>query len=76
VEAGIRAEGDLREEKIGYRIREAELQKIPYMAVAGDREAAEGVLDIRSKKKGRVGVKKTEDFITELIDEIRRKTYL
>jgi len=76
VEAGIRAEGDLREEKIGYRIREAELQKIPYMAVAGDREAAEAALDIRSKKKGRVGVKKTEDFITELVDEIRRKTYL
>ncbi|MGD1047600.1 MAG: threonine--tRNA ligase [Candidatus Krumholzibacteriaceae bacterium] len=76
VEAGIRAEGDLREEKIGYRIRSAELLKIPYMAVAGDREVAEGVLDIRSKKKGRIGAKKIEDFIVEVIDEIKRKTYL
>ena len=76
VEAGIRAEGDLREEKIGYRIREAELLKIPYMAVAGDREVAEGVLDIRSKRRGRIGTKKIEDFIVEVIDEIKRKTYL
>jgi threonyl-tRNA synthetase len=76
VDAGIRAEGDLREEKIGYRIREAELLKIPYMAVAGEREVAEGVFDLRSKKKGRIGTKKIEDFIVEVIDEIARKTYL
>jgi threonyl-tRNA synthetase len=74
--AGIRAEADLREEKIGYRIREAELLKIPYMAVAGEREVSDGVLDIRSKKKGRVGSKKIDDFIAELVDEIERKTYL
>jgi threonyl-tRNA synthetase len=76
VEAGIRAEGDFREEKIGYRIREAELMKIPYMAVVGDREVADGVLDLRSKKKGRIGTKKIEDFIAEVIDEITRKAYL
>jgi threonyl-tRNA synthetase len=76
VDAGIRAEGDLREEKIGYRIREAELLKIPYMAVAGEREVAEGILDLRSKKKGRIGAKKIDDFIAEVIDEIKRKTYL
>ena len=75
-EAGIRAEGDFRGEKIGYRIREAELLKIPYMAVAGEREVAGGVLDLRSKKKGRIGTKKIEDFITEVIDEIARKAYL
>jgi threonyl-tRNA synthetase len=75
VSAGIRAEGDLREEKIGYRIREAELQKIPYMAVAGEREVTEGVLDIRSKKKGRVGAKKIDEFIADLVDEIARKAY-
>jgi threonyl-tRNA synthetase len=76
VEAGIRAEGDLREEKIGYRIREAELLKIPYMAVAGEREVVENVLDIRSKRKGRIGTRKIEDFIVEVVDEIDRKTYL
>jgi threonyl-tRNA synthetase len=76
VEAGIRADGDLREQKIGYRIREAELLKIPYMAVAGEREVAERVLDIRSKKKGRIGQRKIEDFIVEIVDEIKRKTYL
>jgi threonyl-tRNA synthetase len=76
VDAGIRAEGDLREEKIGYRIREAELLKIPYMAVAGEREVAEGILDLRSKKKGRIGAKKIDDFIAELVDEIVRKSYL
>jgi len=76
LEAGIRADADLREEKIGYRIREAELLKIPYMAVAGNREVSEGILDIRSKKRGRVGAKKIEDLIVEMIDEINRKTYL
>lgn len=75
-DAGIRAEGDLREEKIGYRIREAELLKIPYMAVAGEREVAEGMLDLRSKRKGRIGSKKIDDFLAELVDEIARKTYL
>lgn len=76
VEAGIRAEADLREEKIGYRIREAELLKIPYMAVAGEREAAEDSLDVRSKRKGRIGVRTVAAFIAETVDEIARKTYL
>ncbi len=76
VEGGVRAEADLREEKIGYRIREAELKKIPYMAVAGERETADGTLDIRSKKRGRIGVKTVEEFLSEIVDEIRRKTYL
>ncbi len=72
-EAGIRAEADLREEKIGYRIRESELKKIPYMAVAGGNEVEEGTIDIRSKKRGRLGRKKIEEFINELIDEATRK---
>jgi threonyl-tRNA synthetase len=71
--AGIRAEADLREEKIGYRIRESELRKIPYMAVAGGKEVEEGTVDIRSKKRGRLGQKKIEEFITELVDEEARK---
>jgi threonyl-tRNA synthetase len=73
-EAGLRAEGDFREEKIGRKIREAELQKIPYMAVAGSREAAAGTLDIRSKAEGRRGAKKIGEFIAELVDEVGRRT--
>ncbi len=71
--AGIRAEGDFRDEKLGYRIRESEMQKIPYMAVCGEKEAAGGTLDIRSKKQGRLGAKKISDFIAELVDENDRK---
>ena len=72
-EAGLRADADLREEKLGYRIREAELQKIPYMAVVGEKEAGTGTLDVRSKKKGRLGAKKIEEFVAELVDEVARK---
>jgi threonyl-tRNA synthetase len=72
-EAGIRAEADLREEKIGYRIREAELQKIPNMLVAGSREMEEGTFDVRSKARGRLGAKKIEEIIAELVDEIETK---
>ncbi|UCF06120.1 MAG: threonine--tRNA ligase [bacterium] len=71
--AGIRAEADLREEKIGYRIREAELQKIPYMLVAGSKEMEEGTFDVRSKARGRLGAKKIDEIIAELVDEIDTK---
>jgi threonyl-tRNA synthetase len=71
--AGIRTEGDFREEKIGYKIRAAELQKIPYMAVVGEREAENGTMAIRSKAEGRLGEKKVDDFIAELVDESAKK---
>jgi len=73
--AGIRAEADLRDEKLGYRIRDAEMKKIPYMAVTGPREAEEETLEIRSKKRGRLGSRRLEEFIAELVDEIGRKVY-
>jgi threonyl-tRNA synthetase len=72
-EAGLRAEGDFREEKIGHKIRDAELQKIPYMVVVGERESTEGTIDVRSKSKGRLGAKKIDAFISELVDESGRK---
>ena len=72
-QAGIRVEGDYREEKIGYRIREAELQKIPYMVVVGGREAEAKTIDVRSKANGRLGTKKIEEFIPELVDEVDKK---
>jgi threonyl-tRNA synthetase len=74
-EAGIRAEADLRDEKLGYRIRDAEVKKVPYMAVAGPREVEEGTLDVRSKRRGRLGARSLEEFSTELVDEIAKKAY-
>ena len=55
--AGLRVELDGRQEKIGYKIREAQLQKIPYMLVAGDREAAEGTVSVRSRSGGDLGAR-------------------
>ncbi len=72
-ESGIRTEMDLREEKIGYKIRDAELHKIPYMAVVGDREMESGTMAVRSKKGGRLGSKKIEEFILKVVDEIEKK---
>jgi len=72
--AGIRAEGDFRDEKIGYKIRDAELKKIPYMAVVGGREQRDGTVDVRSKAKGRLGAKKIDEFLTELVDESGKRT--
>lgn len=67
--AGFRVETDPREEKIGYKIREAEVQKIPYMLVVGSREAENGQVSVRAHKKGDLGAKPLEEFLTELIDE-------
>ena len=54
-EAGLRVQVDERQEKIGYKIREAQLQKIPYMLVVGDREAADGTVAVRSRSGGDLG---------------------
>jgi threonyl-tRNA synthetase len=70
---GIRADIDSREEKIGYRIREAELQKVPYMLVVGNREMEEKTASIRARGKGDLGQKKIEEFLREAIDEINAK---
>jgi threonyl-tRNA synthetase len=66
---GIRAEMDAREEKIGYRIRDAEMQKIPYMAVVGAREAKDGLVSVRAHGRGDLGQKPLTDFVAELVDE-------
>lgn len=70
---GIRAEVDARDQKIGYRIREAELQKIPYMLIVGAREAESGEVSVRARKRGDLGAGKLEDFIREVVDEVRKK---
>ena len=56
--AGLRVELDERQEKIGYKIREAQLQKIPYMLVVGDREAAEGTVSVRTRTGGDQGAQR------------------
>ena len=71
-EAGIRAEGDLRSAKVNAKIREAQLQKVPYMLVVGGREAEAGTVAVRHRRQGDLGGKTVDDFIKEvqqLIDE-------
>ena len=72
-DAGIRAEIDTRAEKIGYKIREARLQKIPYMLVVGAKEEEEKVVSVRSRFKGDEGQKDLQAFIADILEEIRTK---
>lgn len=72
-EAGIRAKMDTRSEKIGYKIREAQTQKIPYMLIAGAKEEEEGLVAVRSRRDGDLGQKSLEAFIADIKEEIRIK---
>ena len=69
--AGVRVETDLRSEKIGYKIREAQLQKIPYMLVVGDKEAESGSVAVRSRADGDLGGMSLADFTEKVVSEIR-----
>jgi threonyl-tRNA synthetase len=71
--AGLRVELDDRVEKIGYKIREAQLQKVPYMLVLGDREVAEDQVAVRSRTAGDLGARSVTAFIQDALDEIARK---
>ncbi len=68
--AGIRSEIDYKDEKIGYKIREAETQKIPYMVILGEKEVNENTVSVRKHQKGDLGSFSIEDFIKELKTEI------
>ena len=72
-DAGIRAELDSRAEKIGYKIREAQMQKVPYMLVAGAKEEESGLVSVRSRFEGDEGQKSTAEFIAALKEEIAQK---
>jgi threonyl-tRNA synthetase len=61
---------DDRQEKIGYKIREAQLQKVPYMLVVGDKEAAEGTVSVRSRADGDLGSRPTAVFLEDATAEI------
>ena len=71
--AGIRTTVDLRSEKIGYKIREAQLEKIPYMLVIGQKEAENGTVSVRSRKQADLGAMPLDDFLTLALKEIATK---
>lgn len=71
---GIRAEADTRNEKIGYKIREAQLNKINYMLIIGDKEAENGVVAVRSRNSGDLGTMTFDQFKDKIIDEIQKRT--
>ncbi|MCI9271560.1 MAG: threonine--tRNA ligase [Dorea sp.] len=66
-EAGIRSEADLRNEKLGYKIREARMQRVPYMVIVGEKEVEEGTISVRKRDEGDIGAMKA----CELIEKIR-----
>ena len=70
LEEGIRCEVDARAEKIGYKIREARLEKVPYMLVVGAKEEEEELVSVRSRFAGDEGQKKLKDFISDIKEEI------
>ena len=70
---GIRVEVDDRNEKTGYKIREAQLQKIPYMLIVGEKEIEGNTVSIRSREDGDVGVKAVDEFVKEILDRIENK---
>ncbi len=70
---GVRVECDLRNEKIGFKIREAQVQKVPYMLVLGDKEVAEGLVSVRSRRDGDLGTMTLDAFAEKLLEEIRTK---
>ncbi len=72
--AGIRVETDLRNEKIGFKIREAQKEKVPYMLVIGDKEAETGEAAVRSRKDGELGAMGAEALVAKLTEEIRTKS--
>jgi threonyl-tRNA synthetase len=72
--AGFRVQVDERQEKIGYKIREAQLQKIPYMLVVGDREAADGTVAVRSRSGGDLGSQPLDAFVSSARGEVDRKS--
>lgn len=72
-EAGIRVHLDDRNEKIGYKIREAQLQKTPYMLVVGEREKNDGTVSVRTRAGEDKGAVKVEEFVAQALEEIRTK---
>ena len=73
-EAGLRVEVDARQEKMGYKIREAQIRKIPYMLVTGDREAADEAVAVRHRTDGDQGARSVDDFIASALAEVQQRS--
>ena len=72
--AGIRAEADTRSEKLGYKIREAQMQKIPYMLVVGDRDMENGTVSVRTRKGDDLGAMTPDAFLSKCLMEVATKS--
>ncbi|WEK55225.1 MAG: threonine--tRNA ligase [Candidatus Cohnella colombiensis] len=72
-QAGVRVELDLRNEKLGYKIREAQLEKVPYMLIIGENEAENGTVSVRRRGEGDLGAQSVEEFIARITGEISSK---
>ncbi|MBQ6727834.1 MAG: threonine--tRNA ligase [Clostridia bacterium] len=71
--SGVRAKTDIRSEKIGYKIREAQMEKIPYMIIVGDKEKEEKTLSVRHRKNGDIGSFTLSDFAAKVVEEDKTK---
>lgn len=69
----VRVEVDDSNEKLGYKIRQAQLQKIPYMLIVGDNEVEDGTVSVRDRKEGDLGVVKVNEFKNRILDEINNR---
>ena len=71
--AGLRVELDERSEKIGYKIREAQLEKVPFMLVLGDKEVESGAVAVRSRSEGDLGAMSLDDLIAKLSQMVKER---
>ena len=71
--AGLRVEVDDRSEKIGFKIRSAQLEKVPYMVIVGDKDIENGTVSVRSRKQGELGAMRIEEFVKNITEEIESK---
>ena len=74
IEKGIRVELDERQEKVGYKIREAQMEKVPYMLIIGDKEIEANAVGVRARKEGDIGQMSLKDFISRVQDEVKNYT--
>lgn len=72
-EAGLRVELDIRNEKIGYKLREARNERVSYICVIGEREAEANSVSVRSTKVGELGAMSVDEFIDKLVEEVKSK---
>jgi threonyl-tRNA synthetase len=72
--SGVRSETDLRGEKIGYKIRDAENMKIPYMLIVGKKELSEGKVSVRRHKLGDIGPAEPKSVLAEILQKIKTKS--